>query len=109
MKFWTESRLLLISMILLLVPSNTWNLLTPEKVPDKKNCSQALDVSSTASAQNDRKLVTEATPSNDGQLTNPNQGSEMNKIDISSHDDYDKMDLIVNDIKQVNYLFFITL
>jgi len=54
----------------------------------------------------DRKLNNEATPvQDDNQMTDPSKGSEMNKVDIKNADDYDKMDLIVNDIKQVIFFY----
>ena len=53
-------------------------------------------------SEEDRKLVTEAQPVADPHaMTDPNKGSELNKVDVKNSDDYDKMDLIVNDIKQV--------
>jgi hypothetical protein len=86
-------------MILLCSGSSIWCLLTPKEIPNKKNlpCNSEL----TNSDQEDRKLTNEATPVEDVQMTDPTKGSEMNKVDVKSSDEYDKMDFIVNDIKQV--------
>ena len=59
------------------------------------------------SEQDDRKLTNEATPvQDDNQMTDPTKGSEMNKVDVKNSDEYDKMDLIVNDIKQVSSILY---
>ena len=97
--------LLSLCMILLCSGSNIWCLLTSKEIPDKKDLPCNSDLLNPNSDQEDRKLTNEATPvQDDNQMTDPTKGSEMNKVDVKSSDEYDKMDLIVNDIKQVTTL-----
>ena len=98
MKIRIQSRLLSICAILFLTSSGTWSLLTPESTGEKK---EAKVVPAAQDTEDSRKLVSEATPYPDPKLTDPTQGTDMNKIDVKNSDEYSKMDLIVNDIKQV--------
>ena len=72
--------------------------MTPESTGEKK---EAKVVPAAQDTEDSRKLVSEATPYPDPKLTDPTQGTDMNKIDVKNSDEYSKMDLIVNDIKQV--------
>lgn len=103
MKIKIKSWLLCTCVAVLCSTSSVRSLLTPNQVPVKNDIPCSSDVMNPTPDQNDRKLVDEATPVYDGdQMTDPSKGSDMNKIDIKNTDQYGKMDLIVNDIKQVN-------
>ena len=64
--------------------------------PLKENCN-SLELSKDDLAT-DRKLMT------DGEHTDPTQGSPYNKVDMPTTDGHEKMDMIVNDIKQVSII-----
>ena len=93
-----QSRLLSICALLFLMSGENWSLLTPESGTEKK---EAKEVSTSKGQEDSRKLVSEATPYPSPELTDPTQGTDMNKISVKDSDEYGKMDLIVNDIKQV--------
>ena len=102
MKSWFLST----CMLVLCSTSGVWSLLTPKTIPTKNDVPCSSEVMNPTSEQTDRTLVEEASPVNDdNQLTDPSKGSDMNKVDIKNSDEYGKMDLIVNDIKQVLSFF----
>lgn len=101
MKFRSKSCLILASILLMSIIPNTWSLLTPTTIPKKENIPCSSNVMNSSDSQDDRKLTTEDQQADPNAMTNPNQGSILNKVSVDGSDDYDKMDLIVNDIKQV--------
>jgi len=109
MKIRSNSYLILASVLLISLIPNTWSLLTATSIPKKENIPCSSDVMNPNKSEEDRKLVTEAQPVSDpNAMTDPNKGSELNKVDVKNSDDYDKMDLIVNDIKQVIFCILFT-
>lgn len=103
MKIKVKSWLLCTCVAVLCSTSSVRSLLTTKAIPTKSDIPCSSEVMNPTPDQDDRKLVSEATPvSDDNQMTDPTKGSDMNKVDIKGTDQYGKMDLIVNDIKQVD-------
>jgi hypothetical protein len=102
MKIRTKSSLLSICTLILLTAAPRWCLLAPKPATKEDSVKIVTDKQDNCNEGDSRKLVNEASPVVEtNQLTNPNSGSDLNKIDGKNTDQYDQMDQIVNDIKQV--------
>lgn len=105
MKIRIQSSLLSICTIVLFTTSSRWCLLNPQPESKGDSVKVVTNKKEQCNEEDSRKLVNEATPVvNTNQLTDPNSGSDLNKIDQKNSDEYDQMDEIVNDIKQVTVL-----